>query len=85
VAEFRWGGEVHARPTGDATDREWSAHLYAKQNLDGPQVEWWFHRYGCRCWFQARRDTRDNRVAAVWWAEAGEGVRGRGREGASDD
>ena len=23
---------------------------------------WWFHRTGCRRWFQAERDTRDNRV-----------------------
>ena len=66
VAEFRFGGEYHARPSGEVSDEEWAAHLYAKRNLDGPQEEWWFHRFGCREWFLARRDTRENRVLAVW-------------------
>jgi sarcosine oxidase, subunit delta len=69
VAEFRWGGEYHARPAGEVAPREWSDHLYARRNLEGPQVEWWFHRFGCCCWFLARRDTRDNRVAITWWPE----------------
>jgi heterotetrameric sarcosine oxidase delta subunit len=69
VAEFRFGGEYHARPSGDVPNEEWTAHLYSKRNLDGPQQEWWFHRFGCREWFFARRDTRDNRVLAVWLPE----------------
>jgi sarcosine oxidase subunit delta len=70
VAEFRWGGEYRVRPSGPVSDREWSAHLYERRNPDGPLVEWWFHRFGCRCWFLATRDTRDNRVAATGWPEA---------------
>jgi sarcosine oxidase, subunit delta len=69
VAEFRFGGELHARPSGEVSDPVWASYLYDRQNADGPQTEWWFHRYGCRCWFLARRDTRSNAVAAVWWPE----------------
>jgi len=69
VAEFRWGGEQRASPATDLAPEAWSEQLYARRNLDGPQVEWWFHRFGCRCWFLAQRDTRDNRVAATWWPE----------------
>jgi heterotetrameric sarcosine oxidase delta subunit len=69
VAEFRFGGEYHARPTGEVSPEQWAEHLYARRNLDGPQEEWWFHRLGCRCWFLARRDTRDNQVLATWWPE----------------
>jgi heterotetrameric sarcosine oxidase delta subunit len=79
VAEFRFGGEYHARPAGDVSPERWAEHLYARRNLDGPQEEWWFHRLGCRCWFLARRDTRDNRVLATWWPEdQGRGVRDEG-------
>ncbi len=69
VAEFRFGGEARQRPAGDVPAEAWAAHLYSRRNLDGPQEEWWFHRLGCRDWFLARRDTRDNRVLAVWRPE----------------
>ena len=60
VAEFRWGGE--SRSAADPSP----ANIYERRNLDRPQEEWWFHRLGCRSWFQARRDTRNNEVQAVW-------------------
>ena len=78
VAEFRFGGEYRPRPPGDASSEEWAEYLYARRNLDGPQEEWWFHRFGCRCWFLARRDTRDNRVLATWWPEEEQGMRDEG-------
>jgi heterotetrameric sarcosine oxidase delta subunit len=67
VDEFRFGGEYHARPSEEVPAEEWADYLYARRNLDGPQEEWWFHRLGCRRWFLAHRDTRDNRVLATWW------------------
>jgi sarcosine oxidase, subunit delta len=70
VAEFRFGGEYHPRPTGDVSDAEWAAHLYSRRNVDGPQEEWWFHRFGCREWFLARRDTRSNEVSGTWLPES---------------
>jgi heterotetrameric sarcosine oxidase delta subunit len=69
VAEFRFGGEYHARPAGDVAAEQWAEHLYMRRNLDGPQEEWWFHRLGCRCWFLAQRDTRENRVLSTRWPE----------------
>jgi sarcosine oxidase, subunit delta len=69
VAEFRFGGEYHARPAGVVSAAEWADHLYTRRNIDGPQEEWWFHRLGCRCWFLARRDTRENRVLSTRWPD----------------
>ena len=69
VAEFRWGGERPERSAVEVTPEEAPSRLYARRNADGPQVEWWFHRFGCRRWFLAQRDTRDNCVAATWWPE----------------
>jgi heterotetrameric sarcosine oxidase delta subunit len=74
VAEFRWGGE--RRPESAPPP----AHLHERLNLDGPQEEWWFHRLGCRRWFLARRDTRDNAVQAVWWPDEAE-PEGSGTDG----
>lgn len=67
VYEFRFGGEVQRRPAPDATETEWSAYRYLRENVAGVEREWWFHRLGCRRWFQADRDTRDNRVTRGWW------------------
>jgi sarcosine oxidase subunit delta len=67
VQEFRFGGETHARPPMTATEEEWARHLYDRKNVAGPQREWWFHRYGCRKWFLAVRDTRDNTVEKTFW------------------
>ena len=64
VYEFRYGGEVKARPAPDSGDATWAAHLYERANVSGVERAWWFHRTGCRRWFTADRDTRDNRVTA---------------------
>lgn len=71
IYEFRFGGEVQQRPAPDAPEPEWSAYRYLRDNHSGVEREWWFHRLGCRRWFQADRDTRDNRVLGGWWAESG--------------
>ena len=47
--------------------RSWADYLYARTNIDGVERAWWFHRAGCRRWFQAERDTRDNRVLQTAW------------------
>jgi heterotetrameric sarcosine oxidase delta subunit len=62
VYEFRFGGEVKARPAPDAPEEEWARYRYGKQNAAGEQREWWYHRLGCRQWFHAVRDTVTNRV-----------------------
>ena len=67
VTEFRYGGEVQARPAPGSTVATWSGYLYDRTNVAGDERAWWFHRDACRRWFQAARDTRTNRVARVAW------------------
>ena len=62
VYEFRYGGEVGSRPAPGSDAATWSGYLYERSNVSGVEQAWWFHRGGCRRWFQAERDTRDNRV-----------------------
>jgi sarcosine oxidase, subunit delta len=66
VTEFRYGGELNARPFG-SDEREWSGYLYARRNVLGVQTEWWFHRMGCRRWLLARRHTLTNEVVESFW------------------
>ncbi|MSQ08061.1 MAG: sarcosine oxidase subunit delta [Dehalococcoidia bacterium] len=60
--EFRYGGEVKSRPEPGSDPDVWAGYLYLKTNAAGIERAWWFHSQGCRRWFQAERDTRDNRV-----------------------
>ena len=71
VYEFRFGGEIQKRPAPGSAPEVWGAYLYARTNIDGIEREWWFHRTGCRRWFQAERDTRDNRVLQTAWTLPG--------------
>ncbi len=69
VTDFAYGGEVRDPPPAGGGRREVFAYAYLRRNVAGPQREWWFHRSGCRAWFVAERDTRDN---AVHWSAAAE-------------
>ena len=62
VDEYAYGGEVTERPTSSEDERALFSYLYFRRNVTGPQRGWWFHSSGCREWFQAERDTRDNTV-----------------------
>lgn len=70
VYEFRFGGEVRTRPDPDADMAAWNRYLHFRANEAGVQKEWWYHRSGCRAWFYAVRDTRDNSVRDVLRPEA---------------
>ncbi len=65
VYEFRYGGEVKQRPAPGSPVETWVSYLYLKANVAGVEMAWWFHSRGCLRWFQAERDTRDNRVATA--------------------
>ncbi len=67
VYEFRFGGEVTARPMPDAPQEDWSRYFYDRSNVAGVQREWWTHRFGCRKWFLALRDTTSNQVKETFW------------------
>ena len=62
VYEFRFGGEVKARPEAGSSDEAWLGYSYAAANRDRSQKEWWFHTHGCRQWLFAVRDTVNNEV-----------------------
>lgn len=66
VYEFRYGGEVRQRPSPGSPRETWAGYLYDRSNIAGVERTWWFHRLGCRRWFQAERDTRDNRVIGAY-------------------
>jgi sarcosine oxidase subunit delta len=70
VYEFRFGGEIQKRPAPGSSQAAWGEYLYSRTNIDGVERAWWFHRTGCRRWFQAERDTRDNRVIQTAWVLA---------------
>ena len=67
VGEFRFGGEVTSRPAPDASQEQWASYFYSRKNVAGVSREWWNHRFGCRKWFLALRDTRDNQVQETFW------------------
>jgi len=62
VTDFGFGGEISARPESRPSWRELNAYNYFRRNVAGIQREWWYHRSGCRVWFIAERDTRNNAV-----------------------
>src|SRR5699024_4950294 len=63
VNEFRYLGENPARPDpATTTPEQWRAYLYLRDNPAGRLEERWYHRAGCRRFFEAVRDTRDNTV-----------------------
>jgi sarcosine oxidase, subunit delta len=72
--EFLNGGEVPApRPGERCSDAGWTAHLFEHDNVRGVLRERWLHAYGCRRWFEARRDTVSHAILAT--GEIADGAR----------
>ena len=67
--DFTFGGEVLVRPSPQDADEAWTRYFYYRKNQAGAQREWWYHRFGCRRWFFAERDTRNNLVERTYWPE----------------
>jgi sarcosine oxidase subunit delta len=67
--DFRFGGEVLTRPGEDSSHERWTQYYYFRKNIDGYRREWWYHKFGCRKWFYAVRDTRNNHVLHTFWPE----------------
>ncbi|GAA0379324.1 sarcosine oxidase subunit delta [Acrocarpospora corrugata] len=67
--EFHYGGQAHvAYPEDPAglSDEEWGQYLFFRDNPEGEFAERWSHSAGCRRWFNVVRDTRSNRIRAVY-------------------
>jgi heterotetrameric sarcosine oxidase delta subunit len=59
--EFTHGGQAGVtHPVGEVDDSAWGRYLFVRTNPAGIVHERWCHTYGCRRWFNARRDTRTN-------------------------
>jgi heterotetrameric sarcosine oxidase delta subunit len=69
VYEFRFGGEVKARPAPGASDDDWVGYRYIKANEAGVQKEWWYHRDGCQQWIVATRNTITNQALETSFPE----------------
>lgn len=66
VAEFRYSGEVTARPDpATTTPEQWRDYLYLRRNRSGRVDETWYHGAGCRRFFRVSRDTVSNEAHAV--------------------
>ena len=66
--EFRFGGEINPRPSSlqDSTEKDWATYAYMRKNVADVEQEWWYHRLGCKKWFLAKRDTRNNLVVKTF-------------------
>jgi sarcosine oxidase, subunit delta len=65
ASEFRYVGELSARPDPNATSvEEWRTCLYTRLNPASWTTETWFHRAGCRQHFVVERHTVTNEVRA---------------------
>jgi len=67
--EFSYGGQAHLVFPPDAqaaTDRAWADYLYMRANPKGRHFERWVHTCGCGRWFNVARDTRTERILAVY-------------------
>ncbi len=63
-SEFSYGGEAHiARPANshELSDEQWAEFVFMRNNPKGIFNERWMHAAGCRRWFNAVRDTSNDR------------------------
>jgi sarcosine oxidase, subunit delta len=67
--EFRYGGEAHiSRPPDPSTvsDEAWAAFLFYRTSPKGPHAERWNHAHGCQRWFNAVRNTADDKIGTTY-------------------
>ena len=68
-SEFTCHGEAHiqrpAKPE-KLSEEAWGDYLFFRKNPKGIHFERWLHSHGCRRWFNAVRDTRNDRIHATY-------------------
>lgn len=67
--EFAYAGQAHlARPADPAAtaDDDWTAFMYLRTNTRGVHAERWRHVHGCARFFNALRDTTNDRFVATY-------------------
>lgn len=72
ASEFRYGGEVQARPQfKEDNPVQWIHYLYLRNNPLDVLREWWFHQAGCGRWFIAERHTKSHEVHSTYfWSKS---------------
>ncbi|WP_261841537.1 sarcosine oxidase subunit delta [Aliamphritea ceti] len=66
-SEFHYGGEAHlTRATSASDNTELTEFLFLRNNVRGDTAERWFHATGCRRWFNAVRNTVDDRFICTY-------------------
>ncbi|MGH8232077.1 MAG: sarcosine oxidase subunit delta [Steroidobacteraceae bacterium] len=66
--EFSYGGQAHIeRPAGpEVSAPQWAEYLYLRDNARGVHAERWRHSHGCGRYFNALRDTSNDRFVAIY-------------------
>ncbi len=67
--EFRYGGQsdrTYPDNSDQLSDQQWKDYLFIRQNPKGYLYEQWCHQHGCRRWFNALRDTRNNHLITTY-------------------
>lgn len=67
--EFANAGEAHLkRPDAsqNLSEQAWAEYLFYRSNPKGRHMERWRHIHGCGKFFNAVRDTRDERFLATY-------------------
>ncbi|MGI9425110.1 MAG: sarcosine oxidase subunit delta [Hyphomicrobiaceae bacterium] len=67
--EFHCGGEAHiARPPDPSmvSDEDWAQFLFYRSNTKGVIAERWVHVHGCQRWFNALRDTVNDKILSTY-------------------
>lgn len=66
--EFHYGGQAGVAYPADPrvlTDAQWADYVFVRDNPKGRFAERWCHAMGCRCWFDAVRDTATHEIVSI--------------------
>jgi sarcosine oxidase subunit delta len=69
--EFSYAGEAHltrAENPDDMSDKDWEAFLFLRRNSRGIHFERWYHIHGCARYFNAVRDTVNEKFVLTYKA-----------------
>ena len=67
--EFSYGGEANLLMPSEpesVSDSAWAKYLFFRKNTKGAHLEQWAHSYGCRRWFNVKRNTISYKIIDVY-------------------
>lgn len=66
--EFRYAGEAHLDRPENPDDETWATFLYIRANPKGDHAERWRHAAGCGRYFNAIRNTVNDKISRTYKA-----------------